>query len=68
MTETHPPKSETFSRIFTHYNENDLRGNNSAPIIKNTFFTSFITMGLEKAVWANSLYVLALLSLEKSLD
>ena len=67
MTETHPPKSQTFSRIFTHYDENDLRGTNSAPIIKTTFLTSFITMGLEKAVSANSFQVLALLSLEKSL-
>ena len=67
MTETHPPKSQTFSRIFTNYDENDLRGNNSAPIIKTTFFTSFTTMGLEKVVSANSFQVLALPSTEKSL-
>ena len=65
MTEIHPPKSQTFSLIFTHYDENNLRGSNTATIIKTTS-TSFITVGLEKAVSANNFQVLALLSLEKS--
>ena len=56
-----------FSLICTHYDENNLRGSNSATIITTTS-TRFITVGLEKAVWANSLYVLALLSLKNSLD
>ena len=53
--------------LFPHYDENNLRSSKSLTFIKTTT-TSFITVGLEKAVWANSLYVLALLSLEKSLD
>ena len=53
-------------RLFTQYNENNLRGSNSATIIKTTT-TSFITGGLKKVVSANSFQVLALLSTEKSL-
>ena len=51
--------------LFTNYVENNLCGSNSATIIKTTT-TSFITVGLEKAVSANSFQVLALLSVEKS--
>ena len=47
---------------FTHYDENNLPGSNSA-----TTTSRFISVGLEKAVSANSFQVLALLSLEKSL-
>ena len=39
--------------LFTHYDDNNLRGSNSATINKTTT-TSFITAGLEKAVWASS--------------
>ena len=53
-------------RLFTQYNENNLRGSNSATIIKTTT-TSFITVGLEKVVSANSFQVFALLSTEISL-
>ena len=54
------------SRLFTHYDENILCGSYSATIIRTTTTTtSFITAGLEKALWANSFQVLTLLYKKK---